>query len=581
VPVIVVMKAAQVGWTEILNNAVGFHIDQDPAPLLVIQPTLEMAEAWSKDRLAPMLRDTPVLRGKVKDPRSRDADNTLLHKVFAGGHITMVGANSPASLAMRPIRIVLADEVDRYPVSAGTEGDPLKLAAKRQITFWNRKTLLGSTPTLKGLSVIEREWARSDQRRFFVPCPECGHEQVLHWRQVRWDQDEGRHRPETAHYACEACGSLWSDAARFQAVSRGAWQATAPFSGVVGFHIPAFVSPWIKLADVVREFLEAKNRPELLQVFVNTVLGETFEVSGERVEAGALSHRAEAYDGKSLPDEIRTVTAGVDVQDNRLEVQLVGWGENEESWPFLYEVLHGDPAQTRVWGELDRILLDSFHTTSGRSLRVRAGCVDTGGHHAATVMAFCRARRARRIFPTKGASGARPIWPKRASRTRHDEPVFVIGVDTAKDALFGRLKIADPGPGYVHFPAADGFEEAYFDQLTAEEVVTRHREGRPYRVWVLPKGRRNEALDTFVLALAARMSLPRALERQVEFTVEAPLPPSEPPAPRAGPPASQPSTPREGQPESQRTPGQPARQPRILWLGQPRPWLARHNDPYL
>ena len=302
--------------------------------------------------------------------------------------------------------------------------------------------------SVRALSVIEREWARSDQRRFFVPCPECGHEQVLRWEQVRWDKEKNQsgetvaHRPETAHYACEACGSLWSDAARFQAVSRGAWRATAPFSGIAGFHIPAFVSPWIKLADVVREFLEAKDRPELLQVFVNTVLGETFEVSGERVEAGALSHRAEAYDGDSLPDEIRTVTAGVDVQDNRLEVQLVGWGENEESWPFLYEVLHGDPAQTWVWGELNRILLDSFRTASGRSLRVRAGCVDTGGHHAATVMAFCRARRARRIFPTKGASGARPIWPKRASRTRHDEPVFVIGVDTAKDALFGRLKIA-------------------------------------------------------------------------------------------------------------------------------------------
>jgi phage terminase large subunit GpA-like protein len=228
---------------------VGFHIDQDPAPLLVIQPTLEMAEAWSKDRLAPMLRDTPVLRGKVKDPRSRDADNTLLHKVFAGGHITMVGANSPASLAMRPIRIVLADEVDRYPVSAGTEGDPLKLAAKRQITFWNRKTLLGSTPTLKGLSVIEREWARSDQRRFFVPCPECRHEQVLRWEQVRWDKEKNQsgetvaHRPETAHYACEACGSLWSDAARFQAVSRGAWRATAPFSGIAGFTSPPLSAP--------------------------------------------------------------------------------------------------------------------------------------------------------------------------------------------------------------------------------------------------------------------------------------------------------------------------------------------------
>ena len=278
--------------------------------------------------------------------------------------------------------------------------------------------------------------------------------------------------------------------------------------------------------------------------------------------------RAEAYDGESLPEDVLVVTAGVDVQDDRLEVQLIGWGENEQSWPFLYEVLHGDPAQTRVWQELDRILLGSFRTESDRVLRVRAGCIDTGGHHSATVLAFCRPRRVRRIFPTKGAAGARPVWPKRASRTRNDEPIFLIGVDAAKDALYGRLKIAKPGPGYIHFPATDGFDQTYFDQLTAEEVVTRYREGRPYRVWVLRKGRRNEALDTFVLAMAARQSLPGGLKRQVEFTVEAspmdgadpvaPVPPS--PGPEAGATA----------PVARVRPGRP-----WLWRRTGQPWLAR------
>ena len=209
---VVVAKGSQVGYTECLGNIIGFHIDQDPAPILVVQPTVEMAEAWSKDRLAPMISDTPCLAGKAQSPLTRDSGNTLRQKVFTGGRLAIVGANSPAGLASRPVRIVVADEVDRFPVSAGSEGDPLALASKRQGTFWNRKTLVGSTPTLKETSAIWREWQQSDMRHYQVPCHACGHAQALVWSNVRWDKTpDGKHLPATAHYVCESCGAMWTD----------------------------------------------------------------------------------------------------------------------------------------------------------------------------------------------------------------------------------------------------------------------------------------------------------------------------------------------------------------------------------
>lgn len=508
---IVVKKAAQVGWTETINNYVAYYIARDPAPLLIIQPTLEMAQAWSKDRLAPMIRDTPALRGKVQDAKARDADNTILHKSFIGGQLTIVGANSPASLASRPIRIVLADEVDRYPVSAGTEGDPLTLAAKRQMTFWNAKTVLGSTATVKGASVIDREWLASDMRKYFVPCPDCGHSQDLRWENVRWDKTgEGNskvHHPETAHYACEECGSLWDDVARFEAIQKGEWIAMRPeVAGIAGFHIPGFLSSWLTLETIVREFIAAKSDPALLQVFVNTVIGDVWEEAGESIDPSSFIGRRENYDGETLPQEIAAITAGVDVQDDRLEVQLVGWAEKEQSWPFAYEVIRGDPAQQTIWRELDELLLRSFTNEHGMALRVKAAAIDMGGHHGAEVLSFCRTRRSRRIFAIKGQNGPRTIWPKNATRGKKTgEELFMIGVDTAKEAIYGRLKIKEPGAGYVHFPHLDEFDQEYFSQLTAEAVVTRYREGRPYRVWVARRPR-NEALDTFVYALAALRS---------------------------------------------------------------------------
>jgi phage terminase large subunit GpA-like protein len=503
---VVVAKGSQVGYTEALNNVLGFYIDQDPAPILIIQPTVEMAEAWSKDRLSPMLRDTPCLAGKVQSPLTRDTGNTLRQKVFSGGRLAIVGANSPAGLASRPVRVVIADEVDRFPLSAGSEGDPLSLAAKRQATFWNRKTLLGSTPTIMETSVIWREWLASDQRHYLVPCHDCGHEQRLVWSNVRWDKTAaGQHLPSTAQYICESCGSVWTDVDRHDAVTKGRWEATNPdVVGVAGFHITGLLSPWISMADVVTEFLAARKNRELLQVWANTVLGTPFESEQETVEGASLLRRGEAYGPQSIPDEVQFLTAGIDVQGDRLEVQVMGFAAFEEMFAIRYEVLPGDPAQEHVWQLLDAVLRDKYCTDAGRELRVRVACADTGGHHQHAVLQYCKSRRGLNVLPIKGVAGPRPIWPPRASRTKDNSQVFMLGVDTGKDVVYSRLRLEKPGPGYVHFPVGGAFDPEYFAQLTSEAVQTRYKEGRPYRIWVLPAGKHNEALDTAVYAVAAR-----------------------------------------------------------------------------
>jgi len=246
---VVIMAGAQLGKTEALLNIIGYHIDVDPSPILVLQPTLSMGQAFSKDRLAAgLLASTPCLKGKVKDPRARDSGNTTLHKVFSGGAITIVGANSPSGLASRPIRIMLADEVDRFPSSAGSEGDPIQLGRKRTATFWNRKIIMVSTPTNKGASRIEDAYNLSDKREYYIPCKHCEHMQTLKWANVQWEDD----RPETARYMCEECGALWSDSDRMWAVRNGQWYASEPFNGVAGFYINGLYSPWTPLADGVR-----------------------------------------------------------------------------------------------------------------------------------------------------------------------------------------------------------------------------------------------------------------------------------------------------------------------------------------
>ena len=496
-----IQKSAQVGWTEILNNVIGYHVHQDPAPMLLVQPTLEMAESWSKDRFAPMVRDTPALAERIADPKARDSGNTLLHKKFTGGHLTVAGANSPSGLASRPIRIVLFDEVDRYPSSAGTEGDPISLGRKRTATFWSRKVLAGSTPTIKGSSRIEAGFESGDQRFYYVPCPHCGEFQRLVWAQVKWPEGQ----PELAEYVCVACGAILTEADKAEMLQAGEWRGSKPFSGIASFHISELYSPWSTWAEMAVAFIQAKRFPETLQTWINTALGETYEERGEQVETVGLAQRREPYTAQSIPQQVLMLTAGVDVQDDRLEVTIVGFGKDEETWIVEHGVLRGDPGSDSLWHDLDGYMARKRETEDGRPLLMEAQAIDSGGHFTQQVYAYCAKRKARRVWAIKGAGGfGRLIWPKSAGRAgKTSAQVFIVGVDTAKDVLYGRMKrVHQPGAGYIHFPVS--VDEVYFDQLTAETLIYRMVQGRRVRSYKpRSSGSRTEALDCLVYAYAA------------------------------------------------------------------------------
>jgi phage terminase large subunit GpA-like protein len=492
---VVVMAGAQLGKTEAILNIIGYHIHHDPSPILVLQPTLDMAQAFSKDRVASgLIRSTPALRDKVKDPRSRDSGNTTLHKVFPGGALTMVGANSASGLASRPIRLVLCDEVDRYPTSAGTEGDPIQLARKRSATFWNRKIVMVSTPTNKGASRIEEAFEQSDQRRFHLPCKHCHHEQVMKWANVRWDDD-----PEAAAYMCDGCGVLWSDSDRRWSIRNGTWIAAKPFNGIAGFAINGLCSPWTPLTDGVKDFLAVRKNPEQLRVWTNTYLGETWEDAGEQIDDYDLAERREVIE--TIPEDVMFLTCGTDVQDNRLECSIVGWGRDDESWVVEHVTLYGDPSTPQLWSALDSVIFKTYDTVNGRQMGIRATCIDSGGHFTNAVYQYCKKQTGRRVFAIKGVGGEGKPAAGRPSKANVAKcPLFPIGVDTVKSLLFARMRIDEPGAGYIHF--SDRLNEEYFRQLTAEKVVTRFHKGFKKRVFEKIRAR-NEALDCMVYSYAA------------------------------------------------------------------------------
>lgn len=496
---VVVMSSAQVGKTEIINNTVGYYVHQDPSPIMLVQPTLEMAQAWSKDRLAPMLRDTKELAGLVSDVGARKAGNTMLHKVFPGGHITMSGANSPASLASRPIRVLLCDEVDRYPPSAGTEGDPVSLARKRTRTFWNRKIVITSTPTVKGASRVELEFEQSDQRHFYIPCPDCGHFQTLKWSHVQWPEGE----PDKAQYCCEECSVLFGDSKRLAAIQKGEWRATQPFNGRAGFHLNEIYSPWSTMPDMANAFLEAKKSPETLKTFINTALGESWEEAGETIDNTGLLSRRVKYPAP-VPAGGLVLTMGVDVQGDRLEYEVVAWGHGEQTWGIENGVLPGDPAMPLVWADLDNLLEKTWRHEDGTDLRIASTGIDSGGNHTQIVYDYCRNRANRRVFALKGVAGAgRPVVQisrKARGRAVRKVDLYNVGVDDAKGIIYARLRVTEPGPSYCHFP--DHYQEEYFLQLTAEKMVTKFRKGFPHKEWIKTRPR-NEALDNRVYAFAA------------------------------------------------------------------------------
>jgi len=494
---IVMMAGAQLGKSEILLNIIGMHIDLDPCPILMLQPTLEMAQSFSKDRIANgLLRSTPCLQGKFKDARSRDANNTTMHKVFTGGgSLTLTGANSPAGLASRPIRVVLADEVDRMPASAGSEGNPIQLARKRTATFFNRKIVSVSTPTNKNASAIEDAYELTDKRRFYVPCKHCDHKQTLRWANVRWFDDD----PETAGYFCEECGALWNDAERRWSINKGEWIAEEAFKGIAGFHISGLYSPWAPLSDIVKEFLAVKKNPEQLRVFVNTVLAETYEEEGEKLDNFELAERREPM--PNVPENVAFATCGVDVQDDRLEATTIFWSKDDECYVYSHDVIPGDPSTPQLWKDLESILFRTFVTEDGREIGVRASAVDSGGHFTNNVYKFCKRHYGRRVFAIKGQGGEGvPIAGRPSKNNTVKCPLFRVGVDATKDLLFARMRVREPGAGYIHF--SDELPDHYFEQLTAEKVVTRFVRGYKKRVFVKIRPR-NEALDCFCYAIAA------------------------------------------------------------------------------
>tara|TARA_B100001093_G_C26859419_1_gene1029173 strand:+ start:577 stop:2397 length:1821 start_codon:yes stop_codon:yes gene_type:complete len=516
---IVFMKSAQVGATEILLNVIAYYIDQDPAPMLIMQPTLQMAQAFSKDRLATMIRDSEKIRGCVKDPRSRDSGNTVLHKSFPSGHLTIVGSNSASGLASRPVRLLLADECDRYELSAGAEGDPISLATKRTTTFWNRKIYMCSTPTVKGLSRIETAFEESDKRYYEVPCPECNEYQVLKWSNVVWEEN----KPETAAYACNECGAVIDESKKQWMLKHGKWVATDTSKDTAGFHISELYSVWSTWANMATNFLEAKKQPEMLKTWINTSLGETWEEQGEGVEYETLLNRRLHYDVNSIPESVLVITAGCDTQKDRLELQLMGWGRDYEAWVLEYRIFWGDPNGLKVWQELDEYIKQRFVTEDGRPIPVSCVCIDSGGHHTNQVYQFTKPRQSRRVFSIKGINQlGKPIANKPSFVGKNKAVLYPIGTDTAKEAIFARLS-TDVENSTLHFPA--DVDEEYFKQLTAEKRITKFVRGRKSLVWKQIRPR-NEALDTMVYNFAAIYILnPNfdVIEQKIMTNVEKPI----------------------------------------------------------
>ena len=512
---VVMMFAAQTGKTESGSNWLGYVIAHAPGPMLLVQPTVEMAKRLSKQRLESLVTETPVLAEKIAPSRSRDSGNTMFSKEFPGGMMLLTGANSATGLRSTPCRYIFCDEVDAFPLDVDGEGDPVSLAEKRATTFARRKILLTSTPTVKDFSRIEAEFERSDQRRFYVPCPCCGEMQWLKWPQLKWENND----PSTAVYQCEVCGERFAEIHKPAMLRKGEWRATAPSDGkTAGFQLSGLYSPlgWLSWADMVDDFLRAKADAPMLKSFVNTRLAETWEEDfASKVSASALLERCEAYPQGRLPDGVLAVTIGVDVQGgggsagDRLAVSVWGWGRGEEGWLIDHQEIAGDPCKAEVWKQLDLLVLHEWEHAGGGKLRADVVAVDSGGHATAEVYQYARERQAVGVIAIKGQSqrGKPPIGKPgkvdinaRGQTLKRGAQVWPVGSDTIKTTLFGRLKHNDIGDGYLHFHAQTG--EEYFEQLTAEKQALRYVKGFPVREWVKKPSARNEALDTLVYAYA-------------------------------------------------------------------------------
>jgi len=493
---VVVKSASQVGKTELLLNIIGYYAHTDPGPMLLVQPTESMAEAFSKDRLSTMIRDTKVLRDIFSSAKSRTANNTILHKTFAGGHVSLIGSNSPASLASRPIRILLCDEINRYNESAGTEGDPVDLAEARTTTFHNKLIFLVSTPTDKHICQITDHYEKTSMGKYCMLCPSCDYP---NWVCRDTLVIDGLNIRAT----CTECGSIHTE--QEWKSREGVYIHENPDNPDRGFWLNGYASNFVTWSEIEQKFLKAKGNAEKLKVFKNTVEAEVWEEAGERADPHTLLARRENYE--EVPQSALALTMAVDVQDNRLEYEVVAWGEGLESWSMAYGVILGDPSREQVWKDLkDYFLNNTFMHQSGHRMRASCMAIDLGGHHTQQVYDFAEKMRPERVWPVRGVGGwGLPLIKQGTSknkRTGKKVSLWNIAVDQAKIWLERRLKQTEPGAGYCHFNFKN--DELYFEGLTAEKLVnSKNKAGFPVKKWVLEPGKRNEPLDIRVYNYAA------------------------------------------------------------------------------
>lgn len=488
--------------TEMLLNILGRYMHLDPCPMLFVQPTVEDAKGFSKERVEPMIRDTKVLKRLVKKSNKR-AEGTVQGKMFPGGYVRFVGANSPSGLASRPIRITLLDEIDRFPGSAKEEGNPVELAEARTTTFFNRKMLRVSTPTDDTTSKIKKLFLQGSQEEWCLPCPHCGELQAPKWEYIH--DDEGIIKME-----CQHCGSLEREELwKKNNQAGGKWIARFPEEKKNrSFHMNALASPWKSWSELYEQYLNVKDDEFRMRTFTNTVLGETFVLHlDEQLDFEALFERREEY-GAELHDNIRFLTAGVDVQDNRLEVLVVGWGYGYESYVVQYRDFPGSPGKEEVWLKLDEFLKKKFSYKNNKSIPIACTLIDSGGHHTGNVYKYVYGKSSRNIFAIKGQGGfGVNILNGFRKTTKKGVPsinLLSLGVNALKDLTYSVLTILE-GPGTCHFPAdsTKGCGIAFFEGLTAEvKVKTMTSKGEKIEWQVLP-GRRNEPLDMYNYARAA------------------------------------------------------------------------------
>ena len=537
---IVVAKGSQLGFSELSNNFLGYIMDQAPGPTLLVLPTLELAKLYSRQRLASMIEDCPALRRKVHRAATRDSDNTTLAKSFPGGMLVLAGSNSAAGLRSMPARNLVFDDLDAFAPEAGEEGDPIYLAERAALTFGARAKILKiSTPTFEGRSRIWEAFQETDQRFYFVPCPRCGDYSTISFgpdsrfipearKWLTFDKNEkDRAVPESTRLHCSACSTSIEEHQKTAMLAAGEWRPTriSEDPNARGYHLSSFYSPlgWTSWEKIVRDFDGARRNDAKLRPIVNQRFGEPWRERGEAPDWAILFRRREHYTPELVPAGACILTAGVDVQADRFEVEIKAWGAGLESWSIAYLVIPGGPQDRQAWADLERLLARTFPHATGAELAISKLCIDTGW---ATQLVYNWVRRQdrRRVAAIKGREGSSVVisTPKRVDvvgstgkTLRRGVELWHVGVDEAKSTIYAWLGSEPPNnpaeegfpPGWMHFP---DWGEEYFRQLTAERLVARTVHGLRRYSWEKSYDR-NETLDCNVYAFAAAtlLGLPR------------------------------------------------------------------------